>query len=138
MRTKVLFVALAFATVCFGKDIKTVVLKTQPEMHCGNCEKKIKDNIRFEKGVKSIKTNLDDKTVTIEYDADKTNVQNIIQGFKKIKYEASEATSASAGKKDCCKGEKKHEGCGDKKQADCCGKEKKEGGCKGCAKKEKK
>ena len=99
MRTKVLFVVLAFATVCFGKDIKTVVLKTQPEMHCGNCEKKIKDNIRFEKGVKSIKTNLDDKTVTIEYDADKTNVQNIIQGFKKIKYEAKEVKEQKIEKK---------------------------------------
>jgi len=83
-------VALALATVCFGKDIKTVVLKTQPEMHCANCEKKIKENVRFEKGVKSIKTDLKTKTVIIEYDAEKTNVQNIIQGFKKIKYEAFE------------------------------------------------
>ena len=90
MRTKVLFVALALATVCFGKDIRTVVLTTLPEMHCANCEKKIKENIRFEKGVKSIKTDLKTKTVTIEYDADKTNVQDIIKGFKKIKYEVSE------------------------------------------------
>ena len=82
--------ALAFATVCFGKDIKTVVLKTQPEMHCTGCEKKIKENIRFEKGIKSITTNLDNKTITIEYDADKTNVENIIEGFKKINYEAAE------------------------------------------------
>ncbi len=81
---------LALATVCFGKDIRTVVLTTLPEMHCANCEKKIKENIRFEKGVKSIKTDLKTKTVTVEYDAEKTNVQNIIQGFKKIKYEASE------------------------------------------------
>ena len=81
---------MSFNVVLFAKDIKTVVLKTQPEMHCANCEKKIKENIRFEKGVKSIKTNLDNKTVTIEYDADKTNVSNIIKGFKKIKYEATE------------------------------------------------
>ena len=90
MRTKVLFVALALATVCFGKDIKIVVLKTQPEMHCANCEKKIKEDIRFEKGVKSIKTDLKTKTVTIEYDADKTTVEKIIEGFKKIRYEATE------------------------------------------------
>ena len=90
MRTRVLFVVLALATVCFGKDIRTVVLTTLPEMHCANCEKKIKENIRFEKGVKSIKTDLKTKTVIIEYDAAKTNVQNIIKGFKKIKYEASE------------------------------------------------
>ena len=94
MRTKVLFFALAVAASCAAqpkvKDIKTVVLKTQPEMHCSGCEKKIKENIRFVKGVKTIKTDLDDKTVTIEYDADKTTVKNIIQGFKKIKYEATE------------------------------------------------
>ena len=90
MRTRVLFVVLALATVCFGKDIRTVVLTTLPEMHCANCEKKIKENIRFEKGIKSIKTDLKTKTVTIEYDADKTNVQDIIKGFKKIKYEAFE------------------------------------------------
>ena len=85
-------------------------------------------------GVDTLKT----KTVTVEYDAEKTNVQNIIKGFKKIKYEASEATAASAGKKDCCKGEKKHEGCGDRKKADCCGKEKKDDNCKDCAKEDKK
>ena len=90
MRTSVLFVVLALATVFFGKDIRTVVLTTLPEMHCANCEKKIKENIRFEKGVKSIKTDLKTKTVTVEYDAEKTNVQNIIKGFKKIKYEATE------------------------------------------------
>ena len=66
------------------------MLTTLPEMHCANCEKKIKENIRFEKGVKSIKTDLKTKTVTVEYDAEKTNVQNIIKGFKKIKYEATE------------------------------------------------
>ena len=92
MRTKALFIALAFASISLAKDIKTVVLTTTPQMHCVNCEKKIKENIRFEKGIKSIKTNLDTKTVTIEYDADKTTVPDIIKGFKKIKYEARELT----------------------------------------------
>ena len=96
MRTKALFLALAVAATCAAKDIKTVVLTTSPEMHCTGCEQKIKSNIRFEKGVKSIKTNLIDKTVTIEYDADKTNVENIIQGFKKIKYDATEVKANPA------------------------------------------
>ena len=95
MRTKALFIALAFASVCFAKNIKTVVLTTNPEMHCTGCEKKIKENIRFEKGVKSIKTNLEDKTVTIDYDADKTTVPAIIEGFKKIKYEAKEVKTTN-------------------------------------------
>ena len=99
MRTKALFIALAIAVSSFGKNVKTVVLVTTPQMHCANCEKKIKENIRFEKGIKSIKTNLDDKTVTIEYDADKTTVPAIIEGFKKIKYEAKEVKQTKKDKK---------------------------------------
>ena len=78
------------AVVGLAKDIKTAVFTTNPEMHCEGCENKIKGNLRFEKGVKSIKTDLDSKTVTIEYDADKTTVEKIIEGFKKIRYEATE------------------------------------------------
>ena len=99
MRTKALFIALALTLACQAKDIKTVVLTTTPQMHCANCEKKIKENIRFEKGIKSIKTNLNDKTVIIEYDADKTTVPSIIEGFKKIKYEAKEVKPTKKDKK---------------------------------------
>ena len=84
------------AMVALAKDIKTVVFTTNPEMHCEGCENKIKGNLRFEKGIKSIKTDLVSKTVTIEYDADKTNVQNLIKGFKKIKYEATEVKKETA------------------------------------------
>ena len=89
-RLSFIIFALSFSVALLAKDIKTVVLTTKPEMHCQNCEKKIKNNIRFEKGIKTIKTNLEKKTVTIEYDADKTNVQNIIAGFEKINYKATE------------------------------------------------
>ena len=84
-RLSFIIFALSFSVALLAKDIKTVVLTTQPEMHCQNCEKKIKNNIRFEKGIKTIKTNLEKKTVTIEYDADKTNVQNIIAGLKPLR-----------------------------------------------------
>ena len=86
----VLSAMMLTAVVGMAKDIKTAVFTTNPEMHCEGCENKIKGNLRFEKGVKNIITDLKTKTVTIEYDADKTNVQNIIGGFKKIKYEATE------------------------------------------------
>ena len=85
-----LLIALLTMTVASAKDIKTVVLSTVPQMHCENCEKRIKDNIRFEKGIKKIVTDVEHQTVTITYDADKTNVENIIKGFEKIKYTARE------------------------------------------------
>ena len=95
----VLSAMMLTAMVTLAQDIKTVVFTTNPEMHCESCEKKIKGNLRFEKGIKNIVTDLNVKTVTIEYDADKTNVQNIIKGFKKIKYEASEVKKNATNEK---------------------------------------
>ena len=75
-------------TAGFAKDIKTVVVTTNPQMHCESCESKIKGNLRFEKGVKKIETSIADQTVTIEYDADKTSPEKLIEAFKKFGYEA--------------------------------------------------
>lgn len=84
-----LIATLAVATAG-AKDIKTVVLTTNPPMHCEGCENRIKNNIRFEKGVKKIVTNVEQQTVTITYDADKTTIENLIKGFEKIDYTARE------------------------------------------------
>ena len=83
---------LVFAISMFAKDIKTVVFTTLPQMHCENCENKIKGNLRFEKGIKQITTSVPDQKVTIEYDADKTTPENIAKGFAKIGYEATVVT----------------------------------------------
>ena len=83
------------------KDIKTVVVTTQPQMHCENCEKKIKGNLRFEKGVKEIQCDIEGQRVTITYDADKTNVEALIKSFGKFGYQATEIkTEKPAQKKD--------------------------------------
>ena len=121
MRAKALLIALTVTLACTAKDIKTVVLNTAPEMHCSSCENKIKSNIRFEKGVKDIVTYLADKTVTVTYDADKTDVDKIIEGFKKIDYVATIATPKAEGAPQA-----------EQKKGGCCG----SGGCKcGSAKK---
>ena len=43
MRTKLIAImaAVCFTATCFAKDIKIVVLNTDPQMHCANCESKI-------------------------------------------------------------------------------------------------
>ena len=82
------FVLLLAAMTMQAKDIKTLVVTTQPEMHCQNCEQRIKGSLRFEKGVKGIETNLKTKTVTVTYDADKTTPEQLVKGFKKCGYEA--------------------------------------------------
>lgn len=134
---------LVFAICMFAKDIKTVVFTTLPQMHCENCENKIKGNLRFEKGIKQITTSVPDQKVTIEYDADKTTPENIAKGFAKIGYEATVVTGeakkkgcsgcskkAEATKGNCCKknGEKKAGSCSEKAEV-------KKEGCGGCSKK---
>ena len=115
---------LLTAMVGMAKDIKTVVLTTTPRMHCDGCEKKIKGNLRFEKGVRKIETNIAEQTVTIEYDADKTSVENIIEAFRKCGYEArplsgqhDSCKDGDSGKQECgqcrhdsCEGEKAEKG----------------------------
>ena len=78
------------AIVAIAKDIKTVVVTTQPQMHCSGCEDKIKGNLRFEKGVKQIECSIEEQRVTITYDADKTSSEKIIQSFGKFGYKATE------------------------------------------------
>ena len=78
------------AVISMAKDIKTVVVTTQPQMHCSGCEDKIKGNLRFEKGVTQIECSIDEQRVTITYDADKTSSEKIIQSFGKFGYKATE------------------------------------------------
>lgn len=78
---------LAFAFSLYAKDMQELVVTTNPPMSCQNCENKIKKNIRWVKGVKDIETNIPDQRVTIEYDADKTNPQQIEDAFHKIGYQ---------------------------------------------------
>ncbi len=84
----IIIATMALCTSAWAEDIRTVVFTTSPQMHCESCEKKIKNNIRFEKGIKRIETNVDEQTVTIKYDAEKTTAEKIQEGFKKIGYDA--------------------------------------------------
>mgnify|MGYP003010944248 FL=1 len=80
MRTKrwmaTCVVALLSVAAVLAKDIRVVVFKVS-QMHCENCEKKVKNNMRFEKGVKELSTELKNKTVSITYDAEKTDVKKL-------------------------------------------------------------
>lgn len=116
--------------VALAKDIRTYVVTTNPQMHCENCEKKIKNGLRFVKGVKDITTDVEKQTVTIKYDADRTSPDAFVKAFEKIGYKVTEVTCDQATAASSCSGQcgKKSEGCG-KKQASCCKK-----GKKGCGK----
>lgn len=65
----------------------TIVVTPTPQMHCQNCENKIKKNIRFVKGTKKIDTSVPDQTVRIVFDPSKSSYEDFVAAFKKIGYE---------------------------------------------------
>ncbi len=85
-----MFMALSmgvFAAAAQSHKTDTLVVTTNPQMHCQSCEKRIKSNIRFVKGTKSIDTSIGNQTVTIVYDPSKTAFSDFVAAFKKIGYE---------------------------------------------------
>lgn len=109
MKRHFLLLTLALCAITsFAKDIKTIIVTTNPQMHCEACENKIKSNMRFEKGIKAIETNISRQEVTLTYDADKTTPEKLMKGFEKIGYTATVKTGCD-----------KKQTCSEKQQASC-------------------
>ena len=70
------------------QDKQVVVLSC--DLHCKGCCDKIMKNIAFEKGVKDIVCDLKTKTVTVTYDATKTDIPTLLKAFEKIGKPAKE------------------------------------------------
>lgn len=87
MKTKLLITFLALIMGIGASNLRVLVVTPTPEMHCESCETKIKSNMRFEKGVKKVETNLKTQEVTITYDPKKNNVEGLQQAMKKIGYD---------------------------------------------------
>lgn len=62
-----------------------------------NCEKRIKSNLRFEKGVQNIDVSLKENTITISYNPEKTNADKLLAAFKKIGFNATLVTPKESG-----------------------------------------
>lgn len=79
---------LSAAAICSAKAPDAqLVMSVTPRMTCANCVKKIESNIRFEKGVKKVKCDLEKQTITITYDAQKTDSTALFKGVQKIGYQ---------------------------------------------------
>ena len=78
-------------------DLKEVTFVTT--IDCKNCVKKVEANLPYEKGIKDMKVNLDDRTVWIKYDATKTDKEKLAAAIVKLGYEAEEVKPAEEEKK---------------------------------------
>lgn len=83
----VIFAMLFVALTASAADKATDVFTLDHQMS-QMCEKRIKENLRFEKGISKIDVSLKENTITITYDTKKTDTEKIIQAFKKIGFNA--------------------------------------------------
>ena len=67
-----------------GKKVDKQVVVFYVDLHCQGCCDKVMKNIAFEKGVKDLVCDLETKTVTVTYDANKTDVPTLQKAFAKI------------------------------------------------------
>ena len=68
-------------------EIKEVTFNVH--LHCENCVKKVQENIAFEKGVKELPVCPEDQTVSLKYDAAKTNEETLKAAIEKLGYPVS-------------------------------------------------
>lgn len=93
----VLLMALMPMMMVSAKVDKQVVVFAV-DLHCQGCCDKVMKNISYEKGVKDIQCDLQKKTVTVTYDATKTDVPTLQKAFAKI---GKPATTVKPGQHQC-------------------------------------
>ena len=82
MKRIIILLLALMPMMVFAANKQKVVLSC--DLHCQGCCDKIMKNIAFEKGVKDLVCDLKDKTVTVTYDADKTDIPTLLKAFEKI------------------------------------------------------
>ena len=89
---KIAIFACALALACVftaskPKPVKRTVVYCS-SVDCKNCEKKVMENISFEKGVKDVSVDLSEQTVKIVFDEAKTDTTTLAKAIRKLGYEA--------------------------------------------------
>jgi copper chaperone CopZ len=74
------------------KDKTTETVKFETSIHCDNCVNKIMTNLPQEKGIKDVKCDLGTKEVTVTYQKDKNNPEEIKKAIEKLGYTAKQVT----------------------------------------------
>jgi copper chaperone CopZ len=86
----VLSLTLLLSASGMAQEKKTATLIIQTSAKCGMCKTRIENDLKFEKGVKSVILDNASKKVSVVYRIDKTNPERIKTAITKIGYDADE------------------------------------------------
>lgn len=105
-----LLAAISSSLFAQSTNIQKLVVKTQIFcdhcLQCGSCGNNININVRSLKGIKKIKIDDKQNTITVDYDANKTNPDAIRKTINNAGYDADDmkAPAESVAKLDgCCR-----------------------------------
>ncbi len=73
-----------------SKKAKVEEVTFQTNLHCGSCAKKIESKLPFEKGVKDMKIDVENKTVWLKFSPSKTDKATLVKAINKIGFQAEE------------------------------------------------
>ena len=84
-----LVAGVAVAAPKAEKKIVTVVFTT--DIDCGHCAQKVYNSIPYEKGIKDVVVNVQNKTVLVKYDEAKNSIESLTRAFESIKVKVEKA-----------------------------------------------
>ena len=70
----------------------TEVVCFKSNMDCENCQSKLTEYLKYEKGVKALEVDHVSNTIKVEYKAGKNNAEGVAKAIKKKGYVATEIT----------------------------------------------
>lgn len=112
-RSVAIFISLLFLSgSLFAQKQKSDTLKVKASVVCGMCKDRIEQGMAFEKGVKDVVVNLDEKEVQVIFNPQKTNPAQIRKIISSLGYDADEVPADPVAYEKlppCCKkGNEKH------------------------------
>lgn len=104
LQSKLMILTILFISFTFNAEAKVnkKIATFNVAMHCHSCKQKIEKELAYEPGILNLKVDLSQNTVVVTYNANKTNVENIMKAFRKIGYAASPVGENCSGKKGGC------------------------------------
>ena len=95
MKKIIILIALLFTVSVFSGNNETEKIRTKViptyGMHCSSCEETVTNELMKLSGVKSVKADHINKTVTVKYDDKKVTLEQVKQAIVNAGYKLSES-----------------------------------------------
>lgn len=86
LSVSVLITFLLFSQNLLAQDVAKVAIRSS--VVCEDCKQRVERDLTFEKGIKEVEVDLDNKIVLVTYHTGKTDIDKIRQRITKIGYTA--------------------------------------------------